>query len=200
MMINKSKNKNYIQSTTEVMQHELKMPKVFPFGEDRGAFLVLLNFQCVPQETCMCFLVGNKRGDEFFCCPQCYFIIFHSNSQKVPPSFHCVPQDVPNNTTFLSHMFCPKLNTKIKKCNPQLRVPTICTQFVPTKFPLCFQHVFNHTSFCPICFSQSCPFGSSLDAFLSALIDSNAKEQGVGDTLLGSQHFGGRGVCWSFEM
>jgi hypothetical protein len=143
MMINKSKNKNYTQPTNEVMQHELKMPKVFPFGEDRGAFLVLLNSQCVPQEKCMYFLVGNKKGDEFFCCPQCYFTIFHSNSQKVPPSFHCVPQDVPNNTTFLSHMFCPKLNTKIKKMQPTIKSTNnmypICSHQIPNVFPTCFQ-------------------------------------------------------------
>jgi hypothetical protein len=26
------------------------------------------------------------------------------------------------------------------------------------------------------------------------------KEQGMGDTLLGSQHFGGRRACWNFGM
>jgi len=26
------------------------------------------------------------------------------------------------------------------------------------------------------------------------------EEQGVGDMLPGSHHFGGKGACWSFEM
>jgi len=26
------------------------------------------------------------------------------------------------------------------------------------------------------------------------------EEQGIGDTLLGLQHFGGKGACWSSEM
>ncbi len=46
--------------------------------------------------------------------------VFPSNSQGIPikfskcsPNPQCVPQDVPNSTTFLSHMFSPKLNFHI---------------------------------------------------------------------------------------
>jgi hypothetical protein len=46
--------------------------------------------------------------------------VFPSNSQGIPikfskcsPNPQCVPQDVPNSTTFLFHMFSPKLNLRI---------------------------------------------------------------------------------------
>jgi hypothetical protein len=43
------------------------------------------------------------------------------------------------------------------------------------------------------------------DTLPTSFKDSNVKvktteEQIVGDTLLGSQHFGGRGACWNSEM
>jgi hypothetical protein len=44
---------------------------------------------------------GGRAGIEFF-----DFLLFPSSSQ-------CVPQDVPNSTTLLSHMLCPKLSSFI---------------------------------------------------------------------------------------
>jgi hypothetical protein len=49
----------------------------------------------------------------------------------------------------------------------------LSSQWIPTRSPcfLCgFQHVFNSTSLCPICFAQSCPLGTYTIGSISGLI------------------------------
>jgi len=59
------------------------------------------------------FFWGGRGGEEFFLfiCSQCVLIMFPWAS----PSSHVVPQDVPNNTSILSHMICPKFNSHVYK-------------------------------------------------------------------------------------
>jgi hypothetical protein len=55
-------------------------------------------------------------GKGFFCCPQCIPIEFPSSSHSLPFTPFPSPkkaQCVPNSTTLLSYMLCPKLNLHI---------------------------------------------------------------------------------------
>jgi hypothetical protein len=129
-----------------------------------------------PKKNACIFWLGTRKGMNFFVVPNVISLSSIQIPKKFPQVFIVFPKMFQITPHFYPICFAQSWTLKLKKCNPQLRVPTICTQFVPTKFPMCSQHVFNHTSFCSICFSQSCPFGSSLDAFLNSLIDSNAEE------------------------
>jgi hypothetical protein len=54
----------------------------------------------------------------------------------------------------------------------------------------------------PLC-CQSCGNWCApklLDRFKYEFEVKTRKEQGIGDTVFGSQHFGGRGACWSSGM